>query len=60
MPFIIAILALLVFVIVCVKEGANKRQPPINDLNEHIKHIASLPNKKERQKYLKNRKMGEE
>lgn len=52
----IAIVILLVWAGIVIKEKLTPPAPPIDDLDEHVKHLSSLPNQKERQKYLKNRK----
>lgn len=55
----IAIVILLVWAGIAIKEKLTPPEPPIDDLDAHVRHISSLPNQKERQKYLKNRKSGD-
>lgn len=55
---IVAIL-LIVWGIIALKERIAPSAPPIDDLDEHLKHLSSLSNQKERQKYLKSRKPGD-
>jgi len=55
----IAIVILLIWAGIVIKEKLTPSAPPIDNLDEHVKHLSSLPNKKARQKYLKNRKSGD-
>ena len=55
----IAIVILLVWAGIAIKEKFTPPAPPIDDLDEHVRNLSSLPNQKERQKYLKNRKLGD-
>lgn len=55
----IAIVILLVWAGIAIKEKLTPPAPPIDNLDEHVRHLSSLPNQKERQKYLKNRKSGD-
>lgn len=55
----IAIVILLIWVGIVIKEKLTLSAPPIDDFDEHVKHLSSLPNQKARQKYLKNRKSGD-
>ena len=55
----IAIVILLVWAGIAIKEKLTPSAHPIDDLDEHVKHLSSLPNQKARQKYLKNRKSGD-
>ncbi len=55
----IAIVILLIWAGIAIKEKLTPPSPPIDDLDEHIRQLSSLPNQKERQKYLKNRKQGD-
>lgn len=59
MHLAIVIVILLVWVGIAVKEKLTPPAPPIEDLDEHTKHLSSLPNQKARQKYLKNRRPGD-
>ncbi len=60
MHLAIVIVILLVWAGIALKEKLTPSAPPIEDLDEHTKYISSLPNPKARQKYLKNRKHGDE
>ena len=60
MHLAIVIVILLVWAGIALKEKLTPSAPPIKDLDEHTKYISSLPNQKARQKYLKNRKHGDE
>lgn len=60
MHLAIVIVILLVWAGIALKEKLTPSTPPIEDLDEHTKYISSLPNQKARQKYLKNRKHGDE
>lgn len=55
----IAIVILLILAGIVIKEKLTPSAPPIDNLDEHVKHLSSLPNQKARQKYLKNRKYGD-
>lgn len=55
----IAIVILLIWAGIAIKEKLTPPAPPIDDLGEHVRNLSSLPNQKERQKYLKNRKLGD-
>jgi len=56
MYLVITILILLVWGIYALIQKITPSAPPIDDMEEHLKTIQSLPNKKARQRYLKNRK----
>lgn len=55
----IVIVILLIWAGIAIKEKLTPPAPPIDDLDEHVRHLSSLSNQKERQKYLKNRKLGD-
>ena len=59
MYLVLIVVILLVCVVVSIKKALTPKQPPIEDLDEHIKHLSSLPNQKARQEYLKHRKPGD-
>lgn len=54
MALLAVVLILLVWAILGIKEKFTSQNPPVDDIGEHLKTIQSLPNKKERQKYLKD------
>ena len=55
----IAIVILLIWAGIAIKEKLTPPAPTIYYLDEHVRNLSSLPNQKERQKYLKNRKLGD-
>ena len=55
----IAIVILLIWAGIAIKEKLTPPSPPIDDLDEHIRQLSSLPNQKERQKYLKEKNGGD-
>ena len=55
----IALVIMLIWAGIAIKEKLTPPAPPIDDLGEHVRNLSSLPNQKERQKYLKNRKLGD-
>ena len=59
MYLVFIVVVLLIFVVVSIKKSLTPKQPPIEDINEHIKYLSSLPDQKARQQYLKNRKPGD-
>lgn len=56
MHLVIVILILLVWAVYGIKESLIPPEPPIKDLDNHIKTITQMDSQEERQKYLKNRK----
>ena len=50
----ITVILLLAFVIYSLFQRLTPSSPPIEDMEEHLKIIQSLPNQKARQKYLKS------
>lgn len=54
MYLIITILMLIAFAGYYIIRALQPKNPPIEDMEEHLKFIQSLPNQKARQKYLKN------
>lgn len=52
MYFAIVIVILLIWAGITLKEKLTLSAPPIEDLDKHVKHLSSLQNQKERQKYL--------
>lgn len=59
MHLVIVVLILIVWAVIGIKETLTPSTPPIENLDEHIKHLQSLPDQKARQKYLKSRKPGD-
>lgn len=55
MYLLVAILILFVWALYSIIKAAQPTNPPIEDMDKHLKYIQSLPNKKARQKYLKKR-----
>ena len=50
----VVIIILLIWAGIAIKEKLTPPAPPIDDLDAHVKTLASMKNQKERQKYLKN------
>lgn len=59
MHLVIVVLILIVWAAIGIKEALTPPAPPIENLDEHIKYVTSLPDQKARQKYLKGRKSGD-
>lgn len=59
MHLVIVVLILIVWAVVGIKEALTPPAPPIENLNEHNRYLSSLPDQKDRQKYLRNRKPGD-
>lgn len=55
----IVIVILLIWAGIVIKEKLTPPAPLIDNLDEHLKHLSSLPDQKARQKYLKSRKPGD-
>ena len=55
----IVIIILIIWAVIALKEKLTPSSPLIDDLDEHLKHLSSMPDQKARQKYLKNRKPGD-
>ena len=53
MALLAVVLILIVWAVIGVRDAAQPKNPPINNMQEHLKTIQSLPNQKARQKYLK-------
>ena len=61
MYLVIVILILLAWGIIKIVENIKyPQQPPIDDMEEHLKTLQSLPNQKARQKYLRDRARGKQ
>jgi hypothetical protein len=53
MALVAVVLILIIWAGIGIKESFSPQNPPIGDMDEHLKVIQSLPNQKARQKYLK-------
>ena len=53
---LVTILILLVWALYSIIKAAQPANPPIEDMEKHLKYIQSLPNQKARKKYLKKLK----
>lgn len=53
MALLAVVLILIVWAIYFIKQSLTPPNPPIDNMDEHLKTIQSLPDKKSRQKYLK-------
>lgn len=56
MYLLVAILILLVWALYSIIKTAQPTNPPIEDMDKHLKYIQSLPNQKARKKYIKKLK----
>lgn len=54
MSLLVVILILIVWAIYGICRALQPKNPPIEDMEKHLKTIQSLPNQKARQKYLKS------
>ncbi|MGN0533982.1 MAG: hypothetical protein ACI4IK_06440 [Eubacterium sp.] len=54
MSLLLLILMLLVLVGYAIVKSIQPKNPPIKNMEEHLKTIQSLPNQKARQKYLRD------
>lgn len=54
MALLAVVLILIVWAVIGVRDAAQPKNPPIDNMQEHLKTIQSLPNQKARQEYLKN------
>lgn len=54
MSLLLFILMLLVLVGYAIAKAIQPQNPPIENMEEHLKIIQSLPNQKARQKYLRD------
>ena len=55
MALLAVVLILITWAVIGVREAAQPKNPPIDNIHEHCKTVMQLPNKKARQKWLKNR-----
>ena len=53
---LVTILILLVWAVYSIIKAAQPTNPPIEDMEQHLKYIQSLPNQKARKKYIKKLK----
>lgn len=52
---VIVILILIAWAVIKIVEDVrNPKLPPIDNIDEHLKKIQSIPNKKARQRYLRD------
>ena len=54
MALLAVVLILIVWALYGIKQSLTPPNPPIDNIDEHLKTIQSLPDKKSRQKYLKS------
>lgn len=54
MALLAVVLILIAWVVIGVREAAQPKNPPIDNVQEHCKTVMQLPNKKTRRKYLKD------
>ena len=59
MPLAIAVILLIVWAAIVIKEKLTPPAPPIDDLDSHVKTITSMNTVKDRRNYLKNMAKGE-
>lgn len=61
MSLAIVIVALLVWAGYAIIKAIDDAKPavPIEDMEEHLKYLQSLPNEEARRRYLRNRKPGD-
>ena len=52
MYLLVAVLILLVWALYGITKSMQLANPPIEDIEKHLKYIQSLPNQKARKKYL--------
>jgi hypothetical protein len=54
MALLAVVLILIAWAVIAIREALKPTLPPIDNIQEHCKTIQQLPDKKARQKYLKN------
>lgn len=54
MALLIVILILLVWFVIWLRDKLTPSNPPIDDMQKHLKTLQQLPTQKARQKYLKD------
>lgn len=54
MALLAVVLILIAWAVIGVREAAQPKNPPIDNIQEHCKTVMRLPNKKARQKYIKD------
>ena len=59
MHLAILVVGVIIIAVLWIKEKSQKPAPPIDNLDDHVKHITSLSDQKTRQKYLKSREFGD-
>lgn len=59
MDLAIVVIGIIALIVYLFKELLTPPAPPIDDMEEHLKYLSSLPDQKARQRYLKHRKPGD-
>ena len=54
MALLAVVLILIAWGVIAIRDATKPTLPPIDNIQEHCKTIQQLPDKKARQKYLKN------
>lgn len=54
MALLAVVLILIAWAVIAIREVTKPTLPPIDNIQEHCKTIQQLPDKKTRQKYLKD------
>lgn len=54
MALLAVVLILIAWAVIAIRDAAKPTLPPIDNIQEHCKTIQQLPDKKARQKYLKD------
>ncbi|SCX78227.1 hypothetical protein [Ruminococcus sp. YE282] len=54
MALLAVVLILIAWAVIAIRDATKPTLPPIDNIQEHCKTIQQLPDKKARQKYLKN------
>ena len=54
MALLAVVLILIAWAVIGVRDAAQPKNPPIDNVQEHCKTVMQLPNKNTRRKYLKD------
>ena len=54
MALLAVVLILIAWAVIAIREATKPALPPIDNIQEHCKTIQQLPDKRARQKYLKD------